>query len=147
MKPGWVLLAVIILAVVTVIYLIPNPRANVASRPDPEKVIRAEEQLLLRDARAAYGEPLEGDSLIPHSPTLAEPLSVDISGMNATLYVARKMSSKNTAYADVWYDVYRKYHSTNPTVCIHIVWKNGGFYQQSGPLDDIGWFAPTCPLP
>jgi hypothetical protein len=135
MKVGLVF-AVALLTAAVIVYVFEDHSQNRPPGPDTASVSRAEEKSLLRDVQIAYAA----------VPSLAEPLAVHISGKNATLNVANKMGSNQIYYAQVWHDVYSKYHGGSYVVCMHIVWKNGGFYQIA-PLDDLGWFVPKCPIP
>jgi hypothetical protein len=145
MKVGWILFVIAILTVAVLAFLFSN-RFFVARGYDSASIIRSEEKSLLRDAQFAFTQQRLMSSRFPDTPSLAQPLAVSISGKNATLSVAGEMDPNHRTYADLWYDVYRKYHGDHWVVCIHVVWTNGGFYD-TAPLDDIGWFVPKCPLP
>jgi hypothetical protein len=94
---------------------------------DSETVVSLEERELLRDAKA--GLVRNGDVAYPFYPQGPEPLEVQISGKNATLRVAGPVDQNWLYYAQVWSEVYSKYHGGRNAVSLHIVWKSGDVYQ------------------
>ena len=145
MKIGWVVLVAAIVVAVAAAYFLSRESSSVASPQDSVGLVRSEEKSLLRDAQAAFRENRRIVSLF-HYPKLARPLRVHISGRNATLQAAGAMNPNFITYAQTWYEIYVKNHGDHPVVCMHVVWKGGGFYQ-TAPLDDIGLFVPKCPFP
>ena len=111
---------------------------------DSRATVSAEAEIMMQDARTAFKRAsLDLPQVFPLQ--LAEPLSIHISGRNATLAVAAPMALGDFRYAEIWYDVYRRYHGGSYSVCMRIAWKNAGFYQVF-PVSDTGWFVPKCPM-
>ena len=116
-------------------YFLSSPCSEFFPSHDSPSVISMEQHELLRGATSIY-EKLQRS---PYSiePKVPKPLKANVSGgRNAVLAVAAPIASNALIYAQVWYDVYRRYHGGTCTVSLHVVWKSGA-RTQTFPLSYI----------
>lgn len=119
----------------TFVYFLSSPCSEFFPSHDSPSVISVEQHELMRAATSIY-EKLQ-TSPYSSDPKVPKPLKANVSGgRNAVLAVAGPIASNALVYAQVWYDVYRRYHGGTCTVSLRVVWKSGA-RTQTFPISDI----------
>ena len=100
---------------------------------DPRITTQAEAALLLSESRSLYDQQNSGSILKIH---VTRPLSAVVSGRVAMLWVSGPIDAGDLRYAQLWQQVYQRYHNGSRCVHLQLRWKNGGILQQF-PLDTL----------
>lgn len=98
---------------------------------DAPPTTRAEVALLLREASALFQA--QRYDVGPDQP-LQKPMKADVSGRLATLWIAGPMYAGDLRYAQLWQQVYRRYHRGARCVHLRLTWDNGTILQEFPPV-------------
>lgn len=97
---------------------------------DPRITAQAEAALFLSESRSLYDQQNSGSIL---KIQVTKPLSAVVSGRVATLWVSGPIDAGDLRYAQLWQQVYQRYHNGSRCVHLQLRWKNGGILQQFPP--------------
>lgn len=97
---------------------------------DPRITTQEEAALFLSESRSLYDQQNSGSTLKTH---VTRPLSAVVSGRVATLWVSGPMYAGDLRYAQLWQQIYKRYHNGSRCVHLQLRWKNGGILQQFPP--------------
>jgi hypothetical protein len=97
---------------------------------DAATTTRAEAALFFQKAASLYND--QRDDAMRIAP-MRRPLKAEVSGRIATLWVSGPMYAGDFRYAQLWQQVYQRYHAGSRCVHLRLVWKKGGIVQQFPP--------------
>jgi len=126
---------VAILGAAVAYFLYENPCSDVFPCHDSPNVVAMEEREVLGMSRNFFYK-VKSAGQLSFTDRLPMPLGVHISGYNATLTTDGPLYAGSLVYAQVWYDVYHKYHRGAGTVYMRVAWKSGSVSQKF-PLSEF----------
>lgn len=118
MRKSWPFLVIMVAMTAAIWYFSVNTCQLPLQCRDSSAVVALEERDLLHEVKTGV--------FYPPGP---KPLTVRISGRDATLTVAGPVEQNWLYYANVWYEVFQRYHGGRNFVRMHIVWKSGDMHQ------------------
>lgn len=84
---------------------------------------------MLRDVTSLYNEQRYNVQDQP----LPRPLKATVSGHSASLWISKPMYAGDFRYAEIWQQVYQRYHHGARCVNLRVLWKNGSMSQRFPP--------------
>lgn len=127
-----IVISLLIVALYFGIRLLDASCVSVFAHADPPATTRAEVALLMSEVRTLYDQQKYNSS---RDAPLPMPVKVNVSGRLASLWISGPVYAGDFRYAQLWHEIYSRYHSGSPCVHLRLIWKNGGIVQHFPPDD------------